>query len=368
MTSQTSKAALKQLQKTTHLVASIRTQQSIVNTRLATELAEIPGNDAADAPDVPDWQHLQGWAIHSLDASADDVRRTDRTYRHHRVQRDQLRGERNTLVGGMSKDLRKVRKTISGVYGNEALPLVGLDAVPARGFLALREQVRTMIASMRDPRMVAELPQPLASQSPLELAALANAWQVRNAHLDELADEIARLHKLVQQSRLLVKESQRRARRLYANVGRLQEGLYRLAGLDDLADRMRVTHRAARQPPTEPIVEPQPEGGEAPIVSRPEPPRHPGSAAAESATTANPRVATEPPAQQLGSPAEPRITASPPPQTRPGASVAASRSEPVLRQQLGGDAERLGLVQLVPDDPVLPWGRGGDCRCRSAPS
>ncbi len=42
-------------------------------------------------------------------------------------------------------------------------------------------------------------------------------------------------------------ETRRRHRRIYANVARVQEGLYRLAGLDDLADRIRVTEPSPRQ-------------------------------------------------------------------------------------------------------------------------
>ncbi len=248
MSSETSKTALKQLNKVTYLATSIRTQKPIVNARLAALMPLIPsGDDTLGEVQPPDWDHLQNWGIGSLDASADEVRQTDHTLREVLVRTGQLRIDRRKEVKEMSSDYRAVRRSFSGVYGSSALALVGLDAEPARGMLAIQEQVGELIVRMRNPELIAVLPAPRGGQAAPDLDALTAVWEARSQRFDDLTEEIAQLHRRAQELRVLLQEAHQRSKRLYANVGRLHEGLYRLAGLDELADRMRATRRSRRK-------------------------------------------------------------------------------------------------------------------------
>ena len=59
---------------------------------------------------------------------------------------------------------------------------------------------------------------------------------------------ITGMRKRADESIVAKREAQKRHRRIYSNVARIQEGLYRLAGLDELADRIRATvPRKARE-------------------------------------------------------------------------------------------------------------------------
>ncbi|MEM7585408.1 MAG: hypothetical protein AAF560_18610, partial [Acidobacteriota bacterium] len=121
------------------------------------------------------------------------------------------------------------------------------EAVLERSYLAIGNQMRELVTRMRDPNLAGILPEPAAGQPTVDLEAVATAWEERGTRLDQLNAEVEADVNRAQESRVLLREALRRSRRLYANVGRLQEGIYRLAGLDDLADRMRATQRAPRK-------------------------------------------------------------------------------------------------------------------------
>ncbi len=58
---------------------------------------------------------------------------------------------------------------------------------------------------------------------------------------------IKRMRKQVDASLVVKRETLKRHRRLYLNVARIQEGYYRLAGLDELADRIRSREPGRRK-------------------------------------------------------------------------------------------------------------------------
>ncbi len=268
MTTQISKAALKQLDKVAHLVSSIRTQKPIVNQRLASQAPRIPIGEVGDVLSEPDWNFLQDWGIRKLEDSSNEIRLIDRTRRNEQVQLAQQRRNRGEFVRSVSSEYRRVRRSFSGTYGDDALTQVALEAPLAEGFRAINEQLRELSVRMLDPDTATALPEPLAGQSPIDLTALGTAWQARSQQLDQLMEAIDTLINSLQESRVLLEETLQHSRLLYSNVGRLGEGLYRLAGLDELADRMRATIRTPRKKvPNEPAPnEPVPNEPDAPPV------------------------------------------------------------------------------------------------------
>lgn len=249
MSSLTTKAALKQLEKTDFLVVSARTQKPTVNDRLQTTIPELFGEGFGEAPPAPDWNQLQDWSIAALETSATDVRRSDKELRKSRVRLGKARGDRNELLHQLSSGHRSLRQSFTGTYGAVSLPLVGLDAVPARALKAAQEQMREVIGRMRDPDLASALPEPLAGQEPIALDALANARDAEVRDLDAKVAEIDELRKQTDEAMVTRDQVLADNRRVYSNVGRLLEGVYRLAGLDELADRIRATERSPRRKP-----------------------------------------------------------------------------------------------------------------------
>lgn len=200
-----------------------------------------------EAPPAPDWNHLQEWCIAVLESSLGEVRRTDSAHRKSRVRLRQARQDRNGKLQTLATGHRALRNSFTGTYGPPSLPLVGLDEVPARGLKAAREQMREVVGRMRDPQLTDNLPNPLAGQKPIELQELADARETEIGDLEAKMGEIDGLRKQTDEALIARDEALADNRRVYSNVGRLLEGIYRLAGLDELAARIRATQRSARK-------------------------------------------------------------------------------------------------------------------------
>ncbi len=244
MSSQVHKKTLKQLHKIEFLVASVRTWKPTVDAQL--DAAGFSDGASGPVPGAPDWSRLQDWCVTELEGAADRLRRADRAHRDLRVLGDQARLDRDRQRGALEAGQRALRRTFSGTYGRAALPLVGLDAEPARGLAAVREQMREIVGRMRDGEIAGVLPAPRAGQQPVALEPLAGYWDVEVTALEERVTGLRELRKQAEEAMVARDRALKESRRVYANTGRMLEGLYRFAGLDALADRIRLTERAAR--------------------------------------------------------------------------------------------------------------------------
>lgn len=258
MSSQITKPALQLVEKTEFLVSSVRTHKPTLGANLAELPPELFPGVGGEEPTAPDWNHLQDWNIAALEASAEEVRQTDQDHRENLVQLAQLRADRRALLTRFQTGHRALRDSFTGTYGKDSLPLVGLDSPPARASLAAREQLREVISRMRDPELAEGLPDPLAGQSSIDLVSLSDAREAEIKRYDENGAELKSMRKRVVESRVRRLEARARNRRAYSNFARIQEGLYRLAGLDDLADRIRFNARSPNKKTEEP-TEPRPE-------------------------------------------------------------------------------------------------------------
>ncbi len=246
MTSQTSKKALGILDKTEFAIMSTLTQNGTVSAVLVATLpAELPTPEGELIP-MPDWQALQTYHAALLEQSADTARQADQTHRIHLVNVAQRRIERRQLVNAIETRHRDLRQSFRGTYGPDSLPLVGLDSPPAAAYLALREQQLEVAERMQDPKLAGMLPDPRAGQVALQPADLAKTVASGVEAFEQISDEIVRLRKVLDESLLAKRETLGKHRRLYINIVRIQESYYRLAGLDELADRIRAGERKPR--------------------------------------------------------------------------------------------------------------------------
>lgn len=259
MSSQTTKRTLQYLEEAEFLATSIRTQKPTVNTDLRTMYGDaFPGGEG---PPEPDWDGLQEANLALIEASAKRLREAERRHRRDQLQLDQRRDDRRGQVKGLKEAHRALRNTFAGTYGAGEQSLVGLDAAPSRSFVGFREQLKVASSLMRDPELIAGLGEPLHGQKPIDFESTAGAQAGGIEELDETTLAIKEMVKRTDESVLAKQEAQREHRRIYSNVARVQEGFYRLAGLDELADRIRISLRASRRKAKE---EGAPEGGPEP--------------------------------------------------------------------------------------------------------
>lgn len=278
MSSQISTPALKQMEKTELLVDSIQNHRPLLGETLAELPPEIFPAGGGEDPAAPDWNHLQDWNVAVLEASAAEVRQTDQEHRENLVRLAQLRIDRREQLRQVQDGHGALRGSFIGTHGMTSLPVVGLDDYAARANLAAREQLREVIARMRNPELAKQLGEPRAGQSPIDLETLANAREAEIDRYEATLAKIENLRKQVIESRLRRNLARQRNRRIYSNVARIQEGLYRIAGLDDLAAGIRPSTRSARKKseeatvpdPAEPASDPEadpPDGEEEPDVT-----------------------------------------------------------------------------------------------------
>lgn len=304
MTSQTSKAALWGLEQAEWLATSTQTQNPTVSSELQ-ELYRSILPEGEEVPDLPDFKVVQSSNVLLLLHSANSVRRADQAHRKNLVELDKMRSRRRQMADGFKQRYRDERKSFEGTYGEESLAYVGLDAAPGVSYLAVREQLLEFRERLRDPETPGKLGDPLPGHSPVEPETLADAVDGEVSAYDTLMTDIRQQRKRADESLSVKKAALADHRRVVVNVARIQEGYYRLVGLDHLADRIRAARRRRKAKEDEkPEDGAQPENGETPESAETPQSAEAAEAAeaaespetAESAETATASSSTEEPA------------------------------------------------------------------------
>ncbi len=308
-TSQTSKAALEGLRQAEWLASSTAVQKPKVSAALH-ELYGSTQGDAADNPAPADWNVVQDSNIVLLNRSAGNLRQADQAHRENLVVLKKLRRRRQRMVAGFKGRIRDERKSFGGTYTEEALADLRLDAPPARTYLAIREQLLEFRERLQDPATPDKLPDPLPGHLTIELQPIADAIGDQIEAYDNLMTEIREQRKRADESLLAKQQAIKDNRRTIVNVGRVQEGYYRLVGLDDLADRIRVATRPRRKPKPEETPESEEPESEEPESPEPESPE-PESPEPESPEPESPATESPEPAP-TGEPSPPATASDPP--------------------------------------------------------
>lgn len=170
----TSREVLKELARAEFLVASTRTQKSRVRAELERLFRDsLPGDAEPEGLQLPDFDLDQDSDADLMEATSADLLRVDHKHRLKKVRLSRKRRERRRKLASLQDLHRDNRKPFDSTYGEESLPLVGLDAPPERTFLALREQLREFIQRAGDPELPAQLPGPKVGKAPVDLEGLA---------------------------------------------------------------------------------------------------------------------------------------------------------------------------------------------------
>lgn len=264
-----SKSAVRSLDKAEFVVHSTRTVQPSVTAKLQNVFSPLRGGEGEGTP-TPDWDVAQEANAALLTHASREVRQTDEVYRAEQVKVSEVGRERRSQVDLFLSVYRDLRKSFEGTYGEDALPLVGLDAVPARSIPAVREQAAKVVDRMRSPDLIARLV-PRPGQKHLEIEELVDELEAQVRALNDAAEEYKRQRKVADQAFVAKEEALAFHRRVYVNVTRIQEAYCRLAGFDELARRIRAAEISRRSAPSdEPEPEPTPPSSpaeEAPVTA-----------------------------------------------------------------------------------------------------
>lgn len=248
--SNTTSTALQQLEKAEFLMTSTTNAMGEVDGRV-TELHGrlVPGNPAGSPPlDPPEgaegeeveWRTVQQKNVNLLNGSAGNVREKDQGYRLARAKAAAMSAQRESRLNNLGSHYSDLKRLAEATYGLEHLHVLGLDGRRAGARLAQREQLKEVGERMNDPEQLAQLPAPRGGMAALDFASLSAVIQQMVADFEAYLEEIKDLRKTIKKLAFERREAIALHRRVYANVGRIQEGLFRLAGLDDLAAQIRA--------------------------------------------------------------------------------------------------------------------------------
>lgn len=268
MATQMQKSAVRSLDKAEFVVQSTRTTKSSVTANLDNVFSPLRQGEDEGTP-TPDWDVAQEANAALLDHASSEVRSKDEVFRTAKVRVSEVGRKRRSQVSRIQGIYRDLRKSAEGAYGPDALALLGLDALPALGIPAVREQAVKLAGRMRSPDLIARLVL-RPGQTHLDIAKLADGLETQVGILNDLVEEYKRQRKVADQAFVAKEEALAFHRRVYVNVTRIQEAYYRLAGLDELARRLRSAEPSPRSSSPDDTREPNPPSSpaeEAPVTA-----------------------------------------------------------------------------------------------------
>jgi len=158
-----------------------------------------------------------------------------------------LREDREDSFSGLRPKLYRIRDLFRGALGLKGPRLVALDDGVETTYLALLHQVTYVHRRLSDPTLLEgqELWTPL---EPLKLAELIEPeMKLLKTAIESLTAE----QRATEEALLALREVQEKSQRCYAQGARLVEGFYRLVGMDEEANRIRLVRRRATTPPSD---------------------------------------------------------------------------------------------------------------------
>ena len=161
-----------------------------------------------------------------------------------------IRAEIEARMAAVEAKLRRVRHVCRGIFGGEGVDRIGLKPEPSRSASRLYQQALTVKQSLEKPDLGLEpqLEIDTGDDGATPNAQLAAQLEPELSELGELVseryEETRKAGELRVERRQAIEEFDRVARAIV----RTSQGLFRLVGRDDLADRFRpILHRVLRR-------------------------------------------------------------------------------------------------------------------------
>jgi len=154
------------------------------------------------------------------------------------------RRRRDAVAAQGYTEVTRLRTVARGLYGSDvAAELLGVDGKTSTDPLLLHRQAVRILQRFTDPETVFPPIEVVGAQLSREEWAEQLGPEVES--LGAALDEVHRQHKAAESTLIAKKEAQEEFDRTYQGVARTVEGVFGMAGLKELADRVRPRRRKA---------------------------------------------------------------------------------------------------------------------------
>ncbi len=176
-----------------------------------------------------------------LAASRDLMVETDRAYRDQRTRETLFRGRRDEQVAAVNSAVVGLRRAFTGFYRDEMLAEVGFARRTPQQPRELLEQATHLAVRLADPDL--ELTGSRFDDVELEVPKLAQKLAAPVDQLKLASDELAREERQTEALKLVKDEALAEHNKRFVWIARTVESFCRLAGLDEVAKRVRPSGR-----------------------------------------------------------------------------------------------------------------------------
>ena len=200
-----------------------------------------------------------------LTLDLDQVVTNDRAYRDQKAREAISRGWRDEQVESVNSGVIGLRQAFTGIYSEDKLAEFGFARRTPQLPGELQEQASHLVARLADPAL--DLTGSRFGEFQLDAPVLARELVSSVDTLQAAADDLGREERKTEALKLAKDEALARYNQSFLWIARTVESLCRLAGLDEVAKRVRPSRRrpgvtAQRfEPPADPTSEGEGEGG-----------------------------------------------------------------------------------------------------------
>lgn len=184
--------------------------------------------------------------VFQMDSAVDDVAGAEDEHSAQLIRLSRFQRERNTSAGVNYRKLVSARDGLEGLYKGGSFELGSLSGDTPRVPEQLYEQLGQTVKLLRQP--VVEPPEPKATGFSVDLDSVATDLESEMPELRTLIDRVDGARKQAEGTLLIKRKALVELRRTILWVGRTAEGLFHLAGEDELADRIRSSTRRPLRP------------------------------------------------------------------------------------------------------------------------
>jgi hypothetical protein len=170
----------------------------------------------------------------------DQMVSADRAYRDQRAQETLVRGRRDAAVKEVNRDMVGLHDAMKGVYSAEKLAELGFPRRMPRGPEQLSEQASYLNLRLSDPDLDLS---GARFEFQVEASNLVGSLSGSSATLKQEIDELAREERETEALKLAKDDALDRYNNSFLWIARAVESLLRLAGLDEVARRVRPSSR-----------------------------------------------------------------------------------------------------------------------------
>lgn len=235
-----SKLVIHRVRQASQLCSAVHVHGSRAAEALRKVLEPTLGDGAVDAGP------LLAQLAAKVAAERDELVARDEAAFGEKVEARKPRRRRDKLARDLYGRVGRLRATLDGIYGKgESRWLLGLKGKTSQDPLVLHRQASRIVAQCRDP----ETSWPEAGFASLAFTPEVCAAELEPAveALGQAIDEVAAAYRAVEDTVIAKNQALERFDRTYLHAGQIIESIFRMAGLERMADKVRPRRRKGRQ-------------------------------------------------------------------------------------------------------------------------